>query len=148
MKYWNRENSKLIPSFHIEEVAINIFQTNSFKSYEEAIRLWFNNAEYQLVSNTFKSFDDYTAAKNKIKKVKDKFNEAKKLYDNGKESEAILMWKDIFGKEFPTTDVNEAKNFSKALSDGTLKISSAGLLSTNTGKTIPASKGFYGDEKK
>lgn len=145
VKYWNRENNKLIPSYHIEETAINIFQVNNFKNYEEAIRLWFNNAEYQLQSSKFKSNEDYTAATNKIKKVKDKLNNAKELYDEGKEGETIKIWKDIFGKEFPTVDVEEAKNFSKALTEGSLKISPAGILSTTGSKSVPASKGFYGE---
>jgi hypothetical protein len=146
VKYWNRENSKLIPSFHIEEVAINIFLLNNFKNYEEGIRLWFNNAEYNLLSIKFKSNEDYLAALNKIKKVKDKLNDAKKLYDAGKEVDAIKIWKDIFGSEFPTADINEAKNFSRSLADGSLKVASTGALSTTVGKNIPASKGFYGEK--
>ena len=147
IKYWNRENSKLIPSYHIEETAINIFLVNSFKNHEEAIRLWFNNAEYQLLSQKFKSNGDYTAAINKIKKVKDKLNDAKKLYNEKKEGEAIIIWKDIFDKEFPTIDLEEAKSFSKALAtDGGLKTGAAGLLSTTAGREIPASKGFFGEK--
>ncbi|MBW6484156.1 MAG: nucleotidyltransferase [Vicingaceae bacterium] len=143
IKYWNRENNKLIPSYHIEETAISIFQLNNFTNYEEAIRLWFNNAEYYLQSSKFKSINDHTASINKIKKVKDKLNDAKKKYDEGKEGEAIQIWKDVFGKEFPTVDVEEAKNFSKALSEGNLKIGSTGVLSTTVGSAIGASKGFF-----
>lgn len=146
VKSWNRENNKLIPSFHVEEAAINIFLINSFKNYEEGIRLWFNNAESYLISNKFKSNDDYTAAINKIKKVKTKLNDAKKLYDEDEEGEAILIWKEIFGQEFPTVDVEEAKNFSKSLADGKLKIGATGLLSETVGKSIPASTGFYGEK--
>ena len=40
--------------------------------------------------------------------------------DEGKEGEAMQIWKDIFGKEFPTVNLDEAKNFSKSLSEGTL----------------------------
>jgi hypothetical protein len=145
IKYWNRENSKIIPSYHIEEVAINIFKSNSFQNFEEAIRLWFNNAEYNLISGKFKSNNDYTASSNKIKKVKEKLNNAKKFYDENNEVEAVKIWKEIFGKEFPTVDLDEAKNFSKSLSDGSLKIGSSGALSATIGKTISASKGFYGD---
>lgn len=146
VKYWNRENNKLIPSFHIEEVAINIFLLNSFKNFEEGIRLWYNNAESYLLSMKFKSNDDYTSALNKIKKAKDKLNEAKNLYDENKEAEAIKIWKDVFGQEFPTADIEEAKTFSKSLSEGSLKIAGTGMLSTTVGKVIPASKGFYGEK--
>lgn len=147
VKYWNRENDKLIPSFHIEEAAINIFQINSFTNYEEAVRVWFNNAEYNLSSTKFKSPQDYTSAVNKIKKIKEKLNNAKKLYDGSKEGEAIKIWKEIFNGAFSAVDINEAKNFSKSLTEGTLKIGSTGVLSTTVGKSIPASKGFYGEEQ-
>lgn len=143
VKYWNRENSKLIPSYHVEEVAISTFQTNDFTNYEESIRLWFNNAEYYLSSSKFKSTDDCTAATNKIKKVKTKLNDAKKLYNEGKEGEAMQIWRDIFGKEFQTVDTEEAKKFSKSLSEGSLKIGSTGTLSTAVGSAIGASKGFH-----
>lgn len=143
IKYWNRENNKLIPSYHIEETAINIFQLNNFTNYEEAIRLWFNNSEYYLQSAKFKSNDDHTATTNKIKKVKDKLNDAQIKYDDGKEVEAKKIWKEVFGKEFPTVDEEEAKNFSKALSEGSLKIGSTGALSTSVGSAIGASKGYF-----
>jgi hypothetical protein len=148
IKYWNKEKGKLIPSYHIEEAAINIFTLNDFTNFEQSIRIWFNNAEYYLNSNKFKSNDDYNTSINRVRKVKGKLTEAKEKYDDGKEDEAIQIWKDIFGKEFPTVDVDEAKNFSKSLSEGSLKISTSGILSTSTGMAISASKGFFGDISK
>ncbi|RXK59205.1 nucleotidyltransferase [Lacibacter luteus] len=148
VKYWNRENNKLIPSYHIEEVAINIFQLNDFKNFEQSIRLWFNNAETYLDSSKFKSNDEYTKAINKVRRVKDKLNDALKKYEDNKEDEAIQIWKDIFGKEFPTVSDDEAKNFSKSLSEGNLKISPSGALSTTVGTAISASKGYFGDISK
>lgn len=148
IKYWNRENNKLIPSYHIEEVAITVLSLNNFSNYEEAIRLWFNKAEHYLDSTKFKSIEDHAAAINKIKKVKDKLNDAKRKNDAGSVGEALKTWKEIFGKEFPTIDVEEAKNFSKALTEGTLKISSKGTLSTTVGMAVGASKGFHHDVSK
>ncbi len=148
VKYWNRDKGKLIPSYHIEEAAISIFTFKEFANFEQSIRIWFNNAEYYLQSSKFKSNDDYNASINRIKKVKGKLNEAKEKYDDGKEDEAIQIWKDIFGKEFPTVDVDEAKNFSKSLSEGSLKISTVGTLSTIAGMAMSASKGFFGDISK
>jgi hypothetical protein len=145
VKYWNRENTKLIPSYHIEEVAIGIFQINNFVNYETAIRMWFNNAEFYLLSQKFKSNADHTAAVNKIKKAKEKLNDAKKLYDDNKEDEATEIWKDVFGKEFPTVDIEETKRISSSLSQGDLKIGPGGIISTTIGKAIPASSGFYGE---
>jgi hypothetical protein len=148
VKYWSRENDKLIPSYHIEETAINIFLINDFTNFEESIRLWFNNAEYYLSSVKFTSNDEYTKAVNKAKKVKDKLNDAKEKYDAGKEDEAIQVWKEVFGKEFPTISDEEAKNASKLLSEGSLRNTSAGTLSTSAGFAISALKGFFGDVPK
>ena len=144
IKYWNRDKGKVIPSFHVEEVAINIFKINSFKNYEEAIRLWFNNAEYNLKSYKLNSNDEYNAIMKKIKSVRDKLNDAKAKYDDGKEGDAIQIWKDVFGKEFPTVDIEEARQFSKSLSEGSLKVGASGLLSTTVGKAVSSSKGFFG----
>ncbi|MBS1508194.1 MAG: nucleotidyltransferase [Bacteroidetes bacterium] len=143
IKYWNRENGKLIPSYHIEEVAINIFKSLRFTNYEESIRLWFNNTEYHLLSQKLYSNDDYNAVLKKIKRDRDKLNDAKKKYDESKEGEAKQIWKEVFGKEFPIVDVEEAKSYSKALSEGNLKIGASGALSTSVGSSIAASKGFF-----
>jgi hypothetical protein len=145
IKYWNRENGKIIPSYHIEEVAINIFKMNGFTNYEESIRLWFENAEYNLLSQKLNSNDDYNAVMKKIKRDKDKLKDAKEKYDEGKEGEAKKIWKEVFGKEFPTVDEDEAKNFSKSLSEGSLKYSSTSGLSSTVGTAVAASKGFYGE---
>jgi hypothetical protein len=146
VKSWNRDISKLIPSYHIEEVAISIFQLNNFSNNEQSIRLWFDQAEYYLTSSKFKSHSDYDVALKKVKKVKEKLNDAKRLLDDRKESEAKEIWKDVFGKEFPITDEEEAKNFSKAMQEGTLKVGATGILSTTVGKSVQASGGFYGEK--
>lgn len=145
VKYWNRENKKLIPSFQIEETMISYFNINKVTNYEEAIRLWFNNAEYYLEKNKFKTNNQYDDAIKKIKSVRDKLNKAKEHIDNKENDEAIQIWKDVFGKEFRLSDVEEAKAFSKQLSEGSLKAASTGAISSSLGRNIPASKGFYGD---
>lgn len=144
VKYWKRENNQNIPSFHVEEVAINVFNFYDFTNYEEGIRLWFNHAEGFLSSGKFKSYDEYDKVKSKIRAVKDKLNDAKKLNDEKKVAEAKKIWIDIFGKEFPVLDKDEAKSFSESLSNGTLKHNVATGLSTASGTAIAASKGFYG----
>lgn len=145
LKYWNREHNKFIPSYHIEETAINIYLVNDFINYEEGIRLWFNNAEYHLQSNKFRSNDEYETVIKRVRRVKEKLNNAKNELDKDKEGEAIKIWKDIFGTEFPTVDIEEAKNFSKSLSEGSLKIASSGSISTSIGRNVPKSGGFYGE---
>jgi hypothetical protein len=146
IKYWNRDhNNKYIPSYHVEETAINIFQIHTIGNYEAAIRNWFDNAEYNLSSKKFKSTDQYSTTIKRIKKVKEKLNEAKGLYDDGKETEATQIWKDLFGREFPSVEAEEAKAFAKSLTEGGLKVTSSGMLSLSTGMSIGASNGFYGD---
>lgn len=146
VKYWNRENDKIIPSFHIEEIAITIFKSNTFENFEKSIRKWFEEAEFYLEKVKFRSDKQFEDFKNKLNKTKTKLQDAKKFLDDKNEYEAKKIWKEIFGKEFPIVDVEEAKQFSQSLSEGTLKVASSGLLSTTMGKTMAASKGFYGDE--
>jgi hypothetical protein len=147
VKYWNRDfNGKTIPSYHVEEIAINIFKMNTFTNFEEGIRKWFENVEYNIQSNKFKSNDEYESSLKKAKKVKDILKEANKFYTDENEVEAKKIWKEVFGKEFPTVDEEEAKNISKSLTEGTLKYSSTAGISTAVGSSLSASKGFYGDE--
>jgi len=108
--------------------------------------MWFNNAEFYMLTEKFKSTSDYDAAKTKLAKVKKKLNEAKDLLDKGEEYKAKEIWKEIFGKDFPLTDEEEAKNFSKAMQEGTLKVTAAGILSTISGKAVQISGGFHGEK--
>ncbi|MCE3294297.1 MAG: nucleotidyltransferase [Crocinitomicaceae bacterium] len=148
IKSWNRDNEKLIPSFHIEEVAINIQNLFSFTNNEQAIRKWFEYAELYLLQNKFDTKKKYDTAIENIKLIKNRLSEAESLSNEKKESEAIEIWKEIFGKEFPAPDIKEAKSFSESLSNGSLKISSTGLLSENEGMNIKKSDGYYGDVSK
>ena len=134
-----------MPSYHIEETAIKIFYFDTFSNFETSIRKWFNDANSYLESNKFKSQNEHDKFKKKLEEAKNKLNEAKVFLDDKNEAEAKKIWKEIFQKEFPITDEDEAKNFSKLLSEGSLKIGSSGTLSATAGKTITASKGFFGD---
>lgn len=145
VKQWKRENNQNIPSFHIEEVAISVFNFYNFTNLEEGIRLWFENAERNLQVDRFKSYDDYSKVKEKINKVKGKLQDAKKHLNDKKEGEAKKIWKEVFCDKFPAIDDDEAKNFAKSLSDGTLKYTTTAGLSSTIGSAMAASKGFYGD---
>jgi hypothetical protein len=146
VKYWNRDfNYKTIPSYHIEEISISISNLIQFENFEQGIRKWFEYAETFIKSDKFKSFDEFEKSQKRLKKVKDKLIDAKKLIDDKKEGEAIQIWKEIFGKEFLTVDIEEAKSFSKNISEGNLKISSSGALSETIGKNITKSSGYFGE---
>lgn len=144
VKYWNRDLDKLILSYHVEEVAISIFNVYDFKNFKEAIEHWFNNASFYLDSYKFKSDDHYTKAKANINSVIEKFQDADEKCADNKEGEAQLIWKEIFGRDFPTIDPAEAKNFAKSISEGALRVGASGALSTSTGNLIGASKGYFG----
>lgn len=145
VKQWKRENNQNIPSFHIEEVAIKVFNFYDFSNYEEGIRLWFEKAESYLKTDRFNSYDEYNKVKNKVYNVKRRLAEAKRLIDDNKVEEAKKIWKENFGMEFPVLDDEEAKNIADASKKGTLKYSATTGLSTISGSTMAASKGFYGD---
>lgn len=147
VKQWKRDNDLNIPSFHIEEIAIDTFNAFDFLNLEEGIRLWFSYAPWFLKSERFKNFNEYTKINEIIKKVKEKLDEAKRLNDEKKIGEAKKIWKEIFGKEFPALDDDEARSFSSSLSNGTLKYSTAAGLSTSVGTSMAASGGFYGDNQ-
>lgn len=145
IKYWNRLNDKMIPSYHIEEIAIKIFYYDAFSNFEKSIRKWFNDAANYLDLSKFKSKNEYDNFIKKLEKTKNKLNNAKEYLDNKNEVEAKKLWKEVFEKEFPIVDEEEAKAFSKSLTEGSLKIATTGLLSTTVGKSVAASKGFFGD---
>ena len=134
------------PSFHIEEIAMAIFKDNLFDSYEEGIRMWFQEASKHLKPTRFDSKDDCDVIRDSINVIKEKLNKAKTLLNDRKEEDAKKIWKEVFNdKKFIIIDSNEAKEFSSALTEGKLKYGVGGL-SITTGKTIAASHGFYGKE--
>lgn len=145
VKSWKRQNEYKIPSFHVEEIAINIFNAYSFNEYEEGIRLWFSYAKYHINKERFNTEKQYNTTLDAINNVAENLNDAKSKKDNKNESAAIKIWHDIFGKDFPTISEEDAKNMSNLLTSGKLKYGASTGLSAVSGHTIAASKGFYGE---
>ena len=147
LKKWKViEGMNKFPSFHIEEIAMDIFDSESFTTYEEGIRIWFQNASKHLSPTRFDSKEECDAVREAIKVAKDKLNKAKALLDDNKEEDAKKLWKEVFDdRKFVIIDATEAKEFSSALTEGRLKYGAAGL-STTAGRVIAASHGFYGKE--
>lgn len=146
VKHWKREKGYKVPSFHVEEVAMSVYNIYSFQSIEEGIMKWFSKAEYYLSKgrfNTEKQYDDTIEA---VKSVSALLDEAKKLDDSGKTTDALSIWHDVFGSKFPTVSEEEARLFGEKLSQGTLRYSTTAGLSANVGRIMGASKGFYGEE--
>ena len=144
VKKWKRNEGVNYPSYHVEESAMSIFGFNEITNIRDGIEKWFLNASSSSYTNSskFKSQDEYDKAIKKIKKVSDEFVKAA----GKKDEEAIGVWKEIFGSDFPVVTTEEAKNFSKSLTEGTLKVGAAGIVNTTVGKAVPASKGFFGEE--
>ncbi|MDP3146014.1 MAG: hypothetical protein Q8T03_13465 [Bacteroidota bacterium] len=145
VKHWKRENKQNMPSFHLEEVAISVFKAFNIVNLKDGIEKWFEYAPTYMEMSKFKSNDEYTKVKEKVKKVYSKLKDADDKYEKN-EAEAIKIWKEIFDKEFNITDEAEAKEMSKALSEGALKIGGTGLLSKTVGNVVPPSSGFYGEK--
>lgn len=148
VKYWKRENKQSLYSFHVEEIAIAIFKIHSITKVKDGIEKWFEYAPLYLDSTKFKSADEFTKVKEKIQKIHAKLKDAKAKYDGNNEAEAIKIWKEIFDKEFDIVDDAEANEIKQNLTEGTLKIGNTGILSNTVGKSVPSSKGFYGENKK
>ena len=146
IKSWKRLKDLRIPSFHIEEIAIGIFNSYSFNNLEEGIRKWYNYAEYYIQTDRFNTVKQYNTALDAIKGVSEKLTDAKSKKDNDNEPAAIKIWHEVFGKDFPTISEEDAKNMSSLLTNGKLKYGAATGLSAVTGHAVAASKGFYGEE--
>ena len=146
VKRWKNDRELPLPSFKIEVIAGYVFNIFSFKNSEEGIRLWFEHAEGYLTQEMTGSYKQFEQVRDALRATKKQLNEAKKHNDDGKSADAIKVWKDIFKKDFPTVDVNEARSFGKAIQDGKLKWSATTGLSTIAGSAIAASKGFYGED--
>lgn len=146
VKSWKRQKDLKIPSFHIEEVAMDIFPYSMIPNIEEGLRKWFSSAHLYLKKDRFNTSNQYEAAVSAVKKVSALLKEAKEKVDNQKEAEAVKIWHDIFGKDFPLLSEDDAKRMSSLLSNGGLKYGATTGLSSITGHAVAASKGFYGEE--
>lgn len=145
LKYWNREQlGKIIPSYHIEDIATDIFNLFDLANHEEGVHVWLQYAATYLDSDKFPSQDAYDSAKSSIKAAFEQIDKAHTLYEEGKEGEAVKLWKEVFGAKFPTVSDEEARQLNQSMQAGTLKIAGTGLLGA-VGRSVPPTA-FYGDE--
>ena len=112
-KYQNRQN---IPSFHVEEVAIQIFNMKSIgrgirtlifckeeiRNLEEGIKAWFSDAGFYLNPECFKSKEEYWKVRDRIKNENEKFLRIDLCNCMGYEVDSKSTWRKIFGSEFST----------------------------------------------
>ena len=116
VKHWKRENRQNIPSFHVEEVAIQIFNMKSIgrgirtlifckeeiRNLEEGIKAWFSGAGFYLNPECFKSKEEYWKVRDRIKNENEKFLRIDLCNCMGYEVDSKSTWREIFGSEFST----------------------------------------------
>ena len=134
----------IIPSYHIEDIATEIFTLFDLANHEEGVHLWLQYAATYLDVDKFPSDAAYEAAKSGIEAAFKQIDEAHTLYEDGKEAEAIKIWKEVFGAKFPTVSDDEARQLSESMRSGSLKIASTGLLGT-IGQRVPPTA-YFSDE--
>jgi hypothetical protein len=112
IKWWNHQHSNLLQSFHIEVMALNIFNGqltdyswDVFQYFNEAVKLASSSLRYEV--GYADSYLDSTTRKSVIERLgtaRDKARDAWYLTygDRNDHAKAIEIWRQIFGDEFPT----------------------------------------------
>jgi len=111
MKWWNHQHSNYFQSYHIEVLALNIYQGNltdmpwqAYCFFDKAISLVSSSLWYEL--NYVDSYLDAEKRKELISRItaaRDMSRDAWYLtYNNrGEHEKAITIWRQIFGDRFP-----------------------------------------------
>ena len=112
MKHWNKTHSSYLQSYHIEALAMNIFDSSMtditwdvYSFFNQAADLVSNYLWYEdsLVDNYLNSNTRVEAIK-RLETARDKSRDAwyKTYGDNNDHEGAINIWRQIFGDQFPT----------------------------------------------
>ena len=111
IKEWNKEHSEFLQSFHIEVMAIRIFDStisdypwSLFQYFEKAVKLATSSLYYE-----DECVDDYLDSEQRQEVIKrletarDRARDAWYLTYNGRnrDKEAIEIWRQVFGERFP-----------------------------------------------
>lgn len=111
VKHWNRIHSSYLQSYHIEALAMNIFDS-SLTDITWDVYSFFNSAA-DLISNSlwyegayvdnYLNWNTRAEAKKRLETARDKSRNAwHKTYDNNDDHKgAITIWRQIFGDQFP-----------------------------------------------
>jgi len=111
IKWWNHQHSSFLQSFHIEVMALNIFNGeladypwNIFQYFDKAAELTSSSLWYELgYADGYLNSETRKLAVERLKTARDKARNAWYLTYNGrdKHKEAIEIWRQIFGDKFP-----------------------------------------------
>ena len=111
VKHWNRIHSGYLQSFHIETLALNIFEYDMnditwdvYSFFEKASELMNSNLWYEgSYSDDYLTWDNRQEAKKRLETARDISRLAWycTFDDNDDHKSAIGKWKSMFGSEFP-----------------------------------------------
>ncbi|MBK7086176.1 MAG: hypothetical protein IPH53_16520 [Flavobacteriales bacterium] len=116
----------------------------TISDHASGIKEWFKRAEIYLIKSKFNSGAAYDQAIKKVQQAKERLAKAEDHLRKDEQDEALAIWKELFGSVFKVLDLGEARSFSSALREGTLRVAGPGVLSTAAGRAIPASSGYFG----
>lgn len=112
IKHWNRNHSSYLQSYHIEAMALRIFDSSMndiswdvFRFFDEAVNLvnsyfWYEGA----FADDYLTYSTRAEAKKRLITARDKSRSAwaKTYGDDIDHQGAITIWRQIFGDKFPT----------------------------------------------
>jgi hypothetical protein len=114
IKWWNHYHSSLLRSYHIEVLALTIFENSVFDEFSWQILRFFEQAcsltEYPLWNDDGNAVDEYLLHSDKrqeilkrLRTARDKSRDAWACtYGGSTQTEkAIGIWRQIFGEQFP-----------------------------------------------
>ena len=114
IKAWNKTHSTLFRSFHLETLILKIFASNTFNTYADGARYFFEQARRQVgtVVSDLAGYGDnigqYLLAADKLSDVKSRMQsayervlEAQTLAAANKNEQAYAKWRMIFSDYFP-----------------------------------------------
>lgn len=104
IRRWKEWKNYNFPAYHIEELAIKIFENKNFTTLEEGIMIWFNNVSYYIDILKFNNFESYKEVTENILNVKSKLYLAVRFQDENNEKEALKIWKRFFWRKVPMDD--------------------------------------------
>jgi hypothetical protein len=114
LKRWNREHSRLLHSFHLEALALQVFTNVTISDFPSGARYFFDKVRpwigLPIVDPAgYSSIGSYVNSSDKSKSIVDRLDtaytkavEAEQFAKEGKTVEAYEKWRVIFGDSFPT----------------------------------------------
>ena len=110
IKAWNRSHSSLFRSFHLEVLALEVFEGITISDYPSGARYFFDKARARVAlknpdpagyGDDVGSYINVANAQAKLELAYDRALKAEEFASRGAISDAVGMWRLIFGDQFP-----------------------------------------------